>query len=52
MLSGGIDSVAGFEVMRRGVEIEAIHFASPPYTTLSDEKVYDIAKKLNIINLT
>ncbi len=51
MLSGGIDSpVAGFEVMRRGVEIEAIHFASPPYTsTLSDEKVYDIAKKLNII---
>lgn len=34
MLSGGIDSpVAGFEIMRRGVEIEAIHFFSPPYTS-------------------
>ena len=31
MLSGGIDSpVAGMEVMRRGVTIEAIHFHSPP----------------------
>ena len=31
MLSGGIDSpVAGMEVMRRGVTIEAMHFHSPP----------------------
>lgn len=34
MLSGGIDSpVAGIDIMRRGVEIEAIHFHSPPYTS-------------------
>lgn len=34
MLSGGIDSpVAGIEVMRRGVTIEAIHFHSPPFTS-------------------
>ena len=31
MLSGGIDSpVAGMEIMKRGVYIEAIHFHSPP----------------------
>lgn len=31
MLSGGIDSpVAGYLSMKRGVEIEAVHFASPP----------------------
>lgn len=48
LLSGGIDSpVAGHEMMRRGVKIEAIHFASPPYTSSqSQEKVIDIAKKL------
>lgn len=41
MLSGGIDSpVAGFEIMKRGVEIEAIHFHSPPYTSeMSLDKV-------------
>ena len=34
MLSGGIDSpVAGLDVMRKGVEIEAVHFHSPPYTS-------------------
>lgn len=48
MLSGGIDSpVAGYLMMKRGVTLEAIHFASPPYT--SDEaqkKVLDLAKKL------
>ncbi|WP_411841996.1 tRNA uracil 4-sulfurtransferase ThiI [Salinicoccus sp. HZC-1] len=34
LLSGGIDSpVAGFEIMKKGVEIEAIHFHSPPYTS-------------------
>lgn len=34
MLSGGIDSpVAGIDIMRRGVEIEAVHFHSPPYTS-------------------
>ena len=35
MLSGGIDSpVAGYQMMKRGLEIEAVHFASPPYTSL------------------
>ena len=34
MLSGGIDSpVAGYLAMKRGVKIEAVHFASPPYTS-------------------
>ncbi|HEL0613191.1 tRNA uracil 4-sulfurtransferase ThiI [Streptococcus equi] len=34
MLSGGIDSpVAGYLSLKRGVEIEAVHFASPPYTS-------------------
>ena len=34
MLSGGIDSpVAGYLAMKRGVEIEAVHFHSPPYTS-------------------
>ena len=33
MLSGGIDSpVAAYLMMRRGIQIECIHFASPPYT--------------------
>ena len=34
MLSGGIDSpVAGLDIMKKGVEIEAVHFHSPPYTS-------------------
>ena len=34
MMSGGIDSpVAGYLTMKRGVEIECIHFASMPYTS-------------------
>lgn len=33
MLSGGIDSpVAMYMLLRRGIAIECIHFASPPYT--------------------
>lgn len=49
MLSGGIDSpVAGYLMMKRGVSIEAIHFASPPFTSeLSKEKVMDLAEKLS-----
>jgi tRNA uracil 4-sulfurtransferase len=48
MLSGGIDSpVAGYLTMKRGVEIEAVHFYSPPFTNeRSKEKVIDLAKKL------
>jgi len=49
LLSGGIDSpVACFEMMKRGVTIECIHFASFPYTSkAAEEKVYDLARKLN-----
>ena len=45
MLSGGIDSpVAGYLTMKRGVEIECIHYASPPYTSSSaQKKVLDLA---------
>ena len=33
LLSGGIDSpVAGYQMMKRGVRLCAIHFQSPPYT--------------------
>ncbi|KRN29341.1 thiamine biosynthesis tRNA modification protein ThiI [Lactobacillus selangorensis] len=34
MLSGGIDSpVAGYLAMKRGIDIEMVHFFSPPYTS-------------------
>ncbi|MEG0284976.1 MULTISPECIES: tRNA uracil 4-sulfurtransferase ThiI [Vagococcus] len=46
MLSGGIDSpVAGYLAMKRGLEIEAVHFFSPPYTS---EKALDKAKDLTV----
>lgn len=48
MLSGGIDSpVAGFLAMKRGLEIEAVHFFSPPFTSeRSKQKVVELAEKL------
>lgn len=48
MLSGGIDSpVAGYLSMKRGVEIEAIHFHSPPYTSPESlQKAKDLTAKL------
>ncbi|MDV7740998.1 tRNA uracil 4-sulfurtransferase ThiI [Enterococcus gallinarum] len=48
MLSGGIDSpIAGYFAMKRGVEIEAVHFASPPYTSEQAlQKAKDLTKKL------
>ncbi len=51
MLSGGIDSpVAGYMAMKRGLEIEAVHFFSPPFTSeRSKEKVIDLARKLSDI---
>lgn len=44
MLSGGIDSpVAGYLMMKRGIDIECIHYASPPYTNeKAREKVLDL----------
>ncbi len=48
LLSGGIDSpVAGWMIAKRGVEIEAVHFYSYPYTSeRAKEKVIDLAKIL------
>ncbi len=48
MLSGGIDSpVAGYLMMKRGVDIQCIHYASPPYTNeLAREKVLDLVNVL------
>ena len=50
MLSGGIDSpVAGYLALKRGVEIEAVHFASPPYTSPGAlKKAKDLAAKLTV----
>ncbi|WP_099221311.1 tRNA uracil 4-sulfurtransferase ThiI [Listeria costaricensis] len=48
MLSGGIDSpVAGYLAMKRGVEVEAVHFHSPPYTSeKARQKAVDLAEKI------
>lgn len=52
MLSGGIDSpVAGYLSMKRGLEVEAIHFYSPPFTSeRSRQKVIDLAEKLALVS--
>jgi len=46
LLSGGIDSpVAGFMMAKRGVEVDAVHFHSYPFTSQrAEEKVLDLAK--------
>jgi thiamine biosynthesis protein ThiI len=48
LLSGGIDSpVAGWMTAKRGVEIDAVYFHSPPYTSeRAREKVIDLGKKI------
>ncbi|KNY28213.1 tRNA uracil 4-sulfurtransferase ThiI [Pseudobacteroides cellulosolvens] len=48
LLSGGIDSpVAGWMIAKRGVEIEAVHFYSYPYTSeRAKDKVIELAKIL------
>ena len=48
MVSGGIDSpVAGWMMAKRGIELTAIHFASPPYTSeRAEQKVYDLLGKV------
>lgn len=50
LLSGGIDSpVAAFMTAKRGVEIEAVYFDSPPYTSeRAKQKVIDLAEKLSL----
>ena len=46
LLSGGIDSpVAGYMIAKRGVELEAVHFFSYPYTSeLAKDKVLELAR--------
>ncbi|MBQ9346064.1 MAG: tRNA 4-thiouridine(8) synthase ThiI, partial [Oscillibacter sp.] len=48
LLSGGLDSPAASWMMaRRGVELEMVHFVSPPYTSpQAQEKVITLAKQL------
>lgn len=48
LLSGGIDSpVAGWMIAKRGVEIDAVYFHSPPYTSeRATQKVIDLARKV------
>ncbi|WP_029688532.1 tRNA uracil 4-sulfurtransferase ThiI [Thermoanaerobacter sp. A7A] len=49
LLSGGIDSpVAAWMMMKRGVEINAVYFHSPPYTSeRAKDKVVDLCKVLS-----
>ncbi|EFI42591.1 tRNA uracil 4-sulfurtransferase ThiI [Peptoniphilus sp. oral taxon 386] len=49
LLSGGIDSpVAGFLMAKRGVQIDALHFHSYPFTSdRAEEKVHNLAKILS-----
>ncbi len=46
LLSGGIDSpVAAYMMAKRGVEVEAVHFFSYPYTSqLAKDKVMELAR--------
>lgn len=48
LLSGGIDSpAAGWMAMKRGLELDAVHFHSPPFTSeRSREKVADLCRIL------
>lgn len=63
LLSGGIDSpVAGWMIAKRGVEIEAVHFFSHPYTSeRAKQKVINLCEiiseycgkiRLNIVHFT
>ncbi|MCR5402712.1 MAG: tRNA 4-thiouridine(8) synthase ThiI [Butyrivibrio sp.] len=63
LLSGGIDSpVAGFMIAKRGVDLEAVYFNAPPYTSeKAKQKVVDLAGviarytgkiRLHVINFT
>ncbi len=63
LLSGGIDSpVAGYMISKRGVQIDAVYFHAPPYTSeRAKQKVVDLAKlvakysgpiRLHVVNFT
>ena len=48
LLSGGLDSpVASWMMARRGVQLEMVHFVSPPYTSQqAQDKVLELARLL------
>jgi len=50
LLSGGLDSpVAGYYAAKRGLEVQAVYFHSPPYTSeRAKEKVLDLAAQLSM----
>ncbi len=49
LMSGGIDSpVAAYMMARRGLELRAVHFAAPPYTSeLAESKVKMLTEKVS-----
>lgn len=49
MVSGGIDSpVACYLLMKRGITVQCVHFASPPYTSGAViDKIKDLCQVLN-----
>ena len=49
LISGGIDSpVAGYMMAKRGLELIAVHFASPPYTSeRAEQKVHSLLKQVS-----
>lgn len=49
LISGGLDSpVAAWSMAKRGLELTAVHFASPPYTSeLAHDKVVRLLRKVS-----
>ena len=54
LLSGGLDSpVSSYMIARRGVELEMVHFVSPPYTSQQAlDKVLELARLLTVYCLS
>ena len=48
LISGGIDSpVAGYMMAKRGLELQAVHFAAPPYTSeYARQKVITLCREV------
>ena len=49
LISGGIDSpVASYMMAKRGIELDAVHFASPPYTSeRAEQKVISLLERVS-----
>lgn len=50
LISGGIDSpVAAWMMAKRGIQLSAVHFASPPFTSpLAEQKVKELLYKVSL----